>query len=207
TQEWSHHFRSWDAANGLRTKIGAFVLGASKFISGVGISNEVSQTIIVVLIISFAATSLDTACRIQRYIISEVGSSLKIKALGNRYLSSALAIFSALLLMMSANGGKGGLSLWPLFGATNQMLAGITLILVVVYLKKQNRNIWPYLIPAIFVIVITFVGLFINLKLFFQNNKLLLGSVALILFVSQCFVIAEAIWSWKSFLRNKKIRT
>ncbi|MDH5580660.1 MAG: hypothetical protein OEY33_02020 [Bdellovibrionales bacterium] len=205
TDEWSHHFRSWDAANGLTTKISAFVLGASKFISGVGIPNEVSQTIIVVLIISFAATSLDTACRIQRYIISEVGHSLKLRVLENRYLSSALAVFSAFLLMLSANGGKGGLALWPLFGATNQMLAGITLILVVVYLRKHKRNVWPYLIPAIFVISITFVGLFTNIKLFFENNKILLGSVALILFVSQCFVVAEAIWSWKKALKRKVI--
>ncbi len=199
--EWAHHFRSWDAANGLTTKIGAFVLGASKFIAGVGIPEQVSQTIIVVLIISFAATSLDTACRIQRYIIGEVGQSLRIKALENRFLSSALAIFSAFLLMISADGGKGGLSLWPLFGATNQMLAGVTLLLVVVYLRKQNRNFWPYLVPAILVTIITLMGLFTNIKIFFENNKTILAIVALILFASQCFVIAEALWVWKKSLK------
>ena len=83
-----------------------------------------------VMIISFAATSLDTACRIQRYIIGEFGVTLKMKTLENRYVGSFIAVASAFLLMITSDGGKGGLAIWPLFGATNQMLAGLTLILI-----------------------------------------------------------------------------
>ena len=50
--------------------------------------------------------------------------------LQNRFIASFIAIFSAYLLMISGDGGKGGLSLRPLFGATNQMLAGLSLIIL-----------------------------------------------------------------------------
>ena len=100
---WHSHYSSWNAANGLSAKIGAFVQGSSSFIGSLGIPEEFAQTVVAVLIISFAATSLDTACRIQRYIIGEFGESLKIPYSNNRYLSSAIAIGSAFLLMLSSD--------------------------------------------------------------------------------------------------------
>ena len=54
---WHAHYSSWGAANGLSAKINAFVTGAGGFLEGLGISSEISHTVIAVLIISFAATS------------------------------------------------------------------------------------------------------------------------------------------------------
>ena len=112
---WHDHYSSWGAANGLTAKINAFVMGAGGFLQGLNIPKDMSETVIAVLIISFAATSLDTASRIQRYIISEIGEATKIKPLENRYVASAIAISSAYFLMMSGDGGKGGLKLWHSF--------------------------------------------------------------------------------------------
>ena len=86
TAAWHSHFSSWGAANGLTAKINAFVLGAGNFLSGLGLPQSFSETVIAVLIISFAATSLDTASRIQRYIISELGGTLKQNWLKNRFI-------------------------------------------------------------------------------------------------------------------------
>ena len=193
TAAWHNHYASWNAANGLFAKINAFVLGAGKFVAGLGIPEDVSQTVIAVLIISFAATSLDTACRIQRYIISEFGMALKIRPLQSRFVGSGIAVGSALLLMLSNDGGKGGLYLWPLFGATNQMLAGLTLILITVYLIRNKMNHIPFIIPAAFVILITSLGLSINIKLYVGAQNWFLTTIGVILFISQIWVIAEAI--------------
>ncbi|MBT7609216.1 MAG: carbon starvation protein A [Bacteriovoracaceae bacterium] len=191
--EWHVHYGSWSAANGLSAKISAFVHGAGEFVSGVGIPQDISKVVIAVLIISFAATSLDTACRIQRYIIGEFGKTLKISALENRFTGSAIAVISAFLLMLTSDGGKGGLHLWPLFGATNQMLAGLTLILISVFLIQKRRNFWPYLLPAIFVIIITAIALSINIQIYVEKRNWFLTTLGVTLFLAQVWIIAESV--------------
>jgi len=188
SEGWHKHYASWDQANGLSQKISAFVLGAGKFVAGVGIPEDISHTVIAVLIISFAATSLDTACRIQRYIIAEFGEAFHKPALKNRFLGSGIAVGSAFILMISGQGGKGGLSLWPLFGATNQMLASLTLILISVYLIKNKKRYLSFLIPALFLFLITTVGLLINIRLFFMAQQYFLTALAMTLLAAQAWV-------------------
>ncbi len=196
-QAWHAHYASWNQANGLAAKIGAFVTGAGRFVSGLGIPEDISQTVIAVLIISFAATSLDTAARIQRYIIGEIGEGLKIKTLKNRYLGAGLATGSAFLLMLTAEGGKGGLHLWPLFGATNQMLAALTLLVISTYLILNKKNGLAFLLPALFVMVVTTIGLILNIKIYCRQGHWFLTVLSLILFLSQCWILMEAILAVK----------
>ena len=193
SQAWHSHYSNWNAANGLSAKINAFVLGARNFVSGVGIPDEVSRTVIAVLIISFAATSLDTACRIQRYIIQELGGAIKIPILQNRFVGSGIAVTSAFLLMLTNSNGKGGLHLWPLFGATNQMLAALTLIVITFYLYKNKKSILPFIIPAIFLLIITTIGLYFNIKSFINAQNTMLTVIGVILLVIQLWIIGEAI--------------
>lgn len=189
---WHNHYSNWSAANGLSAKISAFVLGAGKFVAGLGIPEDVSHTVIAVLIISFAATSLDTACRIQRYIVGEFGKSMKIPQLENRFVGSGIAVGTAFLLMLTSEGGKGGLHLWPLFGATNQMLAGLTLIVITVFLIQKRKNFWPYLIPAVFVILMTALGLSMNIKIYYSQENWFLITLGIILFLAQIWVFVES---------------
>jgi carbon starvation protein len=153
--EWSAHYASWGAASGLQPKLAAFVNGGGRFIAALGIPMEIATTFVAV----FAATSLDTGARIQRLIISELGGSYGIRALTNRYVAAGLGISAALLLAITQAEGKGGLALWPLFGTTNQLVAGVTLLVVTVWLKRLER---PYLytfIPMLFVGTATFVAM------------------------------------------------
>lgn len=192
SEAWHHHYASWDQANGLSAKINAFVLGSSRFVSGLGIPSDIAQTVIAVLIISFAATSLDTACRIQRYVVGELGENFKIKALHNRYLSGLIAIGSAFALMFSASGGKGGMLLWPLFGATNQMLAALTLTMISYYLLANKRNAWPYLIPTVLILIITSIGLVFNIYSYIAVSNWFLTALGGILLAAQLWIVIEA---------------
>jgi len=189
SSEWHSHYASWGAANGLSAKIGAFVKGSSSFISGLGINQSFSETVVAVMIISFAATSLDTATRIQRYIIKELGVSFNLPVLKNRHIGATIAVVSAFLLMLATEGGKGGLLIWPLFGATNQMLACLSLIVISVYLIKQKKNSKPYLIPVLFMLVVTTFGLALNIKNFFEAGRVFLGVLAAVLLAIQFWII------------------
>jgi len=74
---WAVYYDSWAHASG--NKAAAFVLGGGALIESLGISSQLANTLMAVLVISFAATTLDTATRIQRFFLSELGSALKIK--------------------------------------------------------------------------------------------------------------------------------
>ena len=152
--DWQTHYASWGAANGLSAKLEAFVNGGASFVSALGIPQTTAATFIAVMVIAFAATSLDTAARIQRLVIGELaGGALRGRApglralLGNRYAAGVIAVGAALLLALTQAGGQGGLILWPLFGTTNQLVAGVTLLVVSVWLRKQGRPVAFTLLP------------------------------------------------------------
>lgn len=98
--EWLEHYDSWQAASS--GGLSNFVIGASSFLQALKIPDLIGSTLISVLIISFAATSLDTAARIQRLIISELGSAYNVRILESRYVGAALAVVPGLLLAILA---------------------------------------------------------------------------------------------------------
>jgi len=156
---WNHHYATWEGVTGkgLGGKIAAVVIGAANMLSAVGIPKAVGTIIMGVFIASFAGTTLDTATRIQRYVIAELATSFKVPALANRWVATLIAVGTAGALAFAAGAsGKGALSLWPMFGAVNQLLAALALLLITIYLRR--RGTWGYLLtlgPCLFMLVLT----------------------------------------------------
>ena len=73
---WTDVYSSWGAANGLGEKIGAFVTGSGNFVASIGIPGSIAIALMGVLVASFAGTTLDTSCRLQRYVIQELAAAL-----------------------------------------------------------------------------------------------------------------------------------
>ncbi len=138
-----------------------FILGSSGLLQQIGFSESISVTLIVVLVVSFAATTLDSATRIQRYIITEFGSATKIKLLENKYLATLISIVPAYFI--TVNDGLRN-NLWTTFGASNQMLAALTLMILSIYFWKKNKNILPLAIPMLLIMAITISALFIKFQ-------------------------------------------
>lgn len=190
---FSAHYVNWSAANGLSAKLGAFVMGASNLIKGLHIPEEIAVTIIGVFIVSFAATTLDSAARIQRYVISELAKAGKADFLAKKHPATIIAIGSAMLLSFSANGGKGGMTLWPLFGATNQLLAGLSLLVITVYLARKKSNIAVSLVPMIFMLAMTAWAMFLNISSFLDQKNWLLFSLGIIISILEAWMITESL--------------
>lgn len=200
---WDIYYDNW--AHAATNKATAFVLGGGALIESLGISAILSQTITAVLVISFAATTLDTATRVQRFIITEVGKSAKIEVLSNRYFSTILAILPALLLTLgnivdpiSGQKIKLGWALWPIFGASNQMLASLILMLLSIYFWKKNKPIYPLFIPFVFITITTFTSLLFNANLFIQHGNFFLLAVEIVLIFFLFWVLFEGFKIYKS---------
>ena len=142
-----------------------------------------------VIVIAFAATSLDTGARIQRLVLAELSEAYEIKALSNRYLAGALGVGSALILAVTQGGGQGGLALWPLFGTTNQLVAGITLLIVSIWLKRQGRPYHYTLIPMVAIAAVTAWAMAGNLFDYYTNFQELW-----LLSLSGTLILALDIW-------------
>ena len=162
--EWFAHYGSWGEASGLAPKLDAFVAGGGRFVAALGVPLATAKTFIAVMVIAFAATSLDTGARIQRLIIGELADAYGFRPLANRYAAAALAVGAALLLAVTQAGGKGGLALWPLFGTTNQLVAAVTLLVVSIWLKQLRRPVLYTLIPMGLVGAATFVAMIVEVR-------------------------------------------
>jgi len=191
--EWHGHYASWSAASGLGPKLDAFVTGGGRFVAALGIPLETAKTFIAVMVIAFAATSLDTGARIQRLVIAELAASYGVRSLTNRFAAGALGIGAALLLAVTQAGGKGGLILWPLFGTTNQLVAGVTLLVVSVWLKRQGRPVVYTVVPMVLVALATLAAMSGELLGYFQAGRWLLAAMGSVILACDVWILLEGL--------------
>lgn len=186
-------YPSWQSAQGLGAKIAAFVTGSSNLIAGLKLPPALVQTLMGVFVASFAATTLDTATRLQRYIITELADTCKVPAMGRKHPATFIAVSTALLLAFSSGGGKGALALWPLFGAVNQLLGGLALLVITVWLARKKIPVIFTAIPMMFMIVMTAWAMGINLVDFYAQQNWLLFSIGSVITVLQVWMVVEGV--------------
>jgi carbon starvation protein len=171
---------------------------------------KLAVAVISVLVACFAATTLDTATRLQRYVVQELAAALHVKPLTNKYAATLFAVMLAMALAMmrgpaSTSGvpgphGYGGLYLWPLFGATNQLLAGLAFLVTALYLWRRNKPIWFLVPPMILMVVMPTWALLWQMfnaetGWLVTHSYLLLG-VGAVTLVLQIWMVIEAVLVW-----------
>lgn len=254
---WSARYSSWVAAGSLGAKVGAFVDGAANFLKAIGIPAGVAIALMGVLVASFAGTTLDTACRLQRYVIQEIATTFLPKRAGvsgkchqcacdltdnvsgtcpecglavedsraqwlkelktgpvitvnpmtwlrNKHgatiFAVVLATFIAALPKPGAawtwdTAGTGGLILWPMFGATNQLLGGLAFLVIAFYLWRRKKPIWFLVFPLIFMLVMPAWAMLLYLPEWLgadTKNWALIG-MAVATLVLEVWMIVEAV--------------
>ncbi len=203
-------YSSFSAAgsNGLN----AFIEGAGQLATGLWIPAEAARTIIAVIVVSFAATTLDSSVRLMRYIIAELGEVYNIKQLTGVHVATSIAVLSSAALVLLPEGprglGSGGYLLWPLFGTSNQLLAGISFLLITIWLKRQGRPIIYTLIPMIFLFFMTLWAMteqvvFEWSGLGSSDANMLLFFLGAIILGFTIWILIEAINLWKREKLNK----
>lgn len=223
---WNAQYTSWGAAGALSATVGAFVEGAANMIGSLGMPFSVAVALMGVLVASFAATTMDTACRLQRYVLQEFSATFlprtdigapdptaasplnPFRHLATTHGATLFAVVTAAILAAIPpegmpwsleNSGKGGMRLWPLFGATNQLLAGLAFVVIVAWLTATNRPRWFIIPPALLMLALpawalawqAFIGNSENLSWLAQRNWALV-SVACIALALEAWLVVEA---------------
>ena len=198
------HYASWSSASGLGAKLEAFVVGSANLLESYGIPLKFGNALIAVFIVSFANTTLDSSCRIQRLSLQEIFKNKEgvvRKPFDNRYFATFIVVFFAALLTFLQPGAKGALLLWPLFGALNQLIAALALGVVVFYLILRKKNPLIALIPMVFVLFMTIWAMVNNLLSFInEKNYVLMVISGLIIILTSWLLVIGA----KVILKLKK---
>ena len=208
-------YGSWAAAGGLGAKVGAFVEGSANFLTALGLSAPFAIALMGVFVASFAATTLDTACRLQRYVVQELASTFvpretvgsaqlrfnPLKWLTNKHGATIFAIVVAGTLAYMPGKpdgvpGTGGLLLWPLFGATNQLLAGLAFLVITFWLWRRALPVWFIVIPTVFMLILPGIAMSMNVVTFAKDSQWLLAALGLATIALQLWIIFEAVAAW-----------
>jgi carbon starvation protein len=202
TRLWHEHYHEFGAGGAA-----AFIKsGAATLSQGWGLAPALAETLLATMLVLFAGTTMDSGVRLQRYIIQEWGDIYRLPLLRNGIVATFIAVAACLLLAFGAGGssGAGGMIIWPLFGATNQMLAGMTLMVISVILIKLGRPAWVTVLPMIFVLVMSFAAGTVTLMQFLRERDYLLAGINLVVLCTTGLVILEAAFVVNSHSTRKK---
>jgi carbon starvation protein len=224
---WQTVYADWTKVTG-GGAIEAFVVGAGNLLGALGFDSTFSRALMGVLVASFAGTTLDTATRLQRYVVQELAGRLlpagPVRSASGRpeagrpsplfwpvwllttpHGATLFAVGSAFLLALLPAPGKpwsvetlgtGGLILWPLFGATNQLLAGLSLIVVSFYLLRRGLPTWIAAVPMCFMLVMPAWALAIDVRRWWEGGSWLLVGVAAVMLAIEGWMVLEAVRLW-----------
>ncbi len=175
----------------------AYIAGGAALITeGWGIPFTFSETMLAVMVVLFAGTTMDSGLRLQRYIIQEWGNIYSIGLLKNNYASTLTAVGCCLVLAFGATNGQypgdGGMLIWPIFGASNQILAALTLLVLSVYLMRLGRPSLYTLAPMIFIATMAFLASLWYLFDYYQSSNWLLLVLSIAVMGASIVVMLEA---------------
>lgn len=182
-----------DATLAVKAPLAIYGAGIAKFLSVFGIPEKFGTSFALLALSTFLLTTLDTATRLARYILQEFFS---MEGKKTRYLATIVTLFlPATFVLINIKDANGNIvpawkSVWPIFGATNQLLAGLALMIVAVYLKKRGKQFWFVVLPMIFMLGITLWALFLVIM---QYKLSLLGFIGDVLMLLAILLIVEAI--------------
>ena len=163
---WNRYSLNFGEEGFLRTPTQVFANGLAGMVAtipGLAGAESTVRTLLILTVSAFCLTSLDTATRLARYMFQEFwlepGQTYKdvtgIKAtLANPYVATAITVVLGVTLGMN-----GYTVIWPLFGAANQLLAGLGLLAVCAWLGNIGKNNKMFYIPMVFMLVVTICSL------------------------------------------------
>lgn len=200
-------YSSWRSISGggLAVQLDAVITGGANYMRMLGVPIPYGRAFLAVTIVAFAMTTLDSATRLLRFNVEEIFHSLRLAPLANRYVASFVAVCGIAMFGLS----ESGKALWILFGTGNQLLAGLTLLTVSLFLYKLGRPMLYTLVPMFFMLAVTLVAMSMQAKGYWDEasnmpandpqwfQKWFLFGVAVTIIVLTLWLIVEGALSFR----------
>ncbi len=183
-----------------QSPIVTFSLGIGNFLGTFGISPTAGATFGLLSVSTFLLTTLDTCTRLTRYIIEEF-FNLRDTARW-RYLTTLTALSPLFYLAFQTYPGPDGnpvpawRMIWPVFGTTNQLLAAMALLVVVVWRRSLGRKVWYIALPMLFMLVTTVTSMIQLIMKHIGTPTAVLGWVNIVMLVMTAMLVVDTARSW-----------
>jgi len=182
----------------------AFALGMGGLLNrGLGINHVLGAVFGILMVEGFVVTTLDTAVRLNRYLLEELWSLIfkKTPQVMKSYVFNAVL---CVVLMFALAHTNTIMDLWKIFGSANQLLAALTLIAVAAWLALCSRNALFATIPAAFMMAVTRSALaYVLVTDYLPKGNWVLAAADLALLLMALSVLALAV----KFIRRRKVAT
>lgn len=171
----------------------AFALGMGNLVyRAMGIPMEYGTVFGMLMVEGFIVTTLDTAARLNRYLLEELWTALfkPAPAWLRSHLFNATLVAVLMFVLCYTNTFK---YIWPIFGSANQLMAALTMLVVTVWLAARSRPSWFAVGPAVFMMITTLVSLWqllVNKYIPGGNYPLIVTDVVLMLLAVGVIVLA-----------------
>jgi len=160
-----------------------------------GIGFETGKNFVSLAVATLALTTLETASRLGRFAFQEFfhrpsqAEDRQFFLYKNRYVATLCTTIMVVLLIFSEQ----GMSIWPVFGASNQLLAALALLTISAWLSRKKKASWFVKIPLVLMFTIALSALVLMMYREFTKGHAVPGCIALVLFVFALVLIAETV--------------
>jgi len=182
-----------------QTPVAVFAVGMGKFLGVFGVSPSLATTFGLLAVSTFLLTTLDTCTRLGRFIVQEL---LGLTGTFGRLVGTgATLVIPTVMVFVQLEGPNGQpmpawKAIWPAFGATNQLLGALALLVVYAWLRHTGRKTWFVFAPMVFMFVTTLTALaqLVYLNLLTPGGSRFIGGLSAFMGVLAVGLIANAVW-------------
>ena len=174
-----------------------FAEGLERFFAPLGVGQGWIRAFAMLAVSTFVLTTLDTCTRLSRIMLQEL-TGIDAQTVSHRVLTTLIVLALPAFVVFREIPGAGGAmmpawkAIWPAFGATNQLMGALALLMVHGWLRRQGKSAWFVFLPMVFMFVTTLLALGqIVWRNFAQGGSHLVGGLSAVLFVLALVVLAD----------------
>lgn len=195
------------SAKGEGTPAQLFASGVAYMMSSFGVPESVGVVFVTLAFSAFALTSLDTATRIARYMFQELAGKGESANQPKWQTTLQHPMVATLITVGGAIGllAYGYQNIWPIFGASNQLLAGMALLGLTTWFARTKRGILPTLIPMVFMFIVTITALILLAKNYLAASNYFMGGLSIVLLVLAVVLIFTTVQSFRKGVPDGKV--
>jgi carbon starvation protein len=184
-QDWSQRYTSWETFMNLQAVLELYINGFARHAAGLGLDLEFARSLMAVVVIGLLIATLEAGLRAQKQLLAGLTERYPVFIPGNEKALIATAVGLSALLALHDGHGRGGLTLWPLFGVTDQLLAILGFALLAVALRRLQRPVSAVALPLVFLLITANWGLGMLITQWWSDNHWILILLGILLIATE----------------------